>query len=117
VSAPPCAFCAIAADQAPAEIVRRWPDALAIRPLNPVNDGHLLIIPVRHTPSAAHAPDLAGRTASYAAALVAEARWQANLLTSVGPAATQTQWHLHWHVIPRHMGDGLALPWTGQARP
>jgi histidine triad (HIT) family protein len=94
--------------------VRRWPDALAIRPLRPVTDWHLLVIPVRHVATAATDPHLTGRVASYAAALVAEARWQANILTSVGPAATQTVHHLHWHVVPRRPGDGLALPWSAQ---
>jgi histidine triad (HIT) family protein len=38
----------------------------------------------------------------------------ANLITSVGSAATQTVFHLHVHVVPRRAGDGLALPWTSQ---
>lgn len=107
-----CPFCEIVADRAPATVVRRWPDALAIRPLNPVTDQHLLVIPVRHVATAATDPHLTGRVASYAAALVADARWQANLIANVGPAASATVAHLHWHVVPRRPGDGLALPWT-----
>lgn len=107
----PCPFCEIAADRAPARIVRRWPDALALHPLNPVTDWHLLVIPVRHVATAATDPHLTGRVASYAAALVAEAGWQANLIANVGPAASATVDHLHWHIVPRTPGDGLALPW------
>jgi histidine triad (HIT) family protein len=34
-----------------------------------------------------------------------------NLLQSNGPAAWQTIFHLHFHVIPRYEGDPLRLPW------
>ena len=40
-----------------------------------------------------------------------------NLITSVGAAATQTVKHLHIHIVPRHEGDGLHLPWTEQKKP
>jgi diadenosine tetraphosphate (Ap4A) HIT family hydrolase len=36
------------------------------------------------------------------------------MITSAGPAATQTIKHLHVHYVPRHAGDGLSLPWTNQ---
>lgn len=108
---PPCVFCEIAADRAPARVERRWPDALIIHPLNLVTTGHLLVLPVRHEVTAASDPDLAGRLASYAASWVAEHRWQANLIVNIGPEASQTVPHLHWHIVPRRSGDGLALPW------
>ncbi len=34
-----------------------------------------------------------------------------NLITSVGTLATQSIKHLHIHVIPRYLNDGLVLPW------
>jgi histidine triad (HIT) family protein len=36
----------------------------------------------------------------------------ANLITSKGSAATQTVFHLHVHLVPRQVDDGLPLPWT-----
>jgi diadenosine tetraphosphate (Ap4A) HIT family hydrolase len=39
---------------------------------------------------------------------------QANIITSIGPAASQTVMHTHLHIVPRTEGDGLHLPWTGQ---
>ena len=34
-----------------------------------------------------------------------------NLLNSCGPAAWQTVFHFHVHVIPRYADDPLRLPW------
>ncbi|MFE4356117.1 HIT family protein [Kitasatospora sp. NPDC056800] len=106
-----CVFCAIAASLAPAQIVARWPDALAIVPLNPVTDGHLLVLPTSHTPDAAYDPDVTAATMRRAAEL-AQGAGPANLITSIGPEATQTVAHLHIHLVPRRTHDGLHLPWT-----
>lgn len=85
-----------------------------IRPLNPVTDGHVLAISAEHTPDAAADPDIAARLTRLAARYIARNNLQANIITSIGPAATQTVMHTHVHVIPRRDGDGLTLPWTGQ---
>lgn len=104
-----CPFCAIVRGEGPATVAHRWDDALAIVPLNPVNDGHLLVIPHVHVADFAADPRLAGRLMELAALL---ARPPANIITSAGPEATQTIRHLHLHIVPRAFGDGLALPWT-----
>lgn len=38
--------------------------------------------------------------------------WDLNQITSAGPAATQTVFHLHVHLVVRREDDGLSLPWT-----
>ncbi|MEV4643645.1 HIT family protein [Saccharopolyspora sp. NPDC049357] len=106
-----CIFCSIVAGKAPATVVRSWPDVIAIRPLNPVTAGHLLVIPHRHVADVGEAPDVSGYTMAAAADLTAELR-AANIITRKGVAATQTQFHLHLHVVPRAEGDALLLPWT-----
>jgi histidine triad (HIT) family protein len=35
-----------------------------------------------------------------------------NIITSMGEYATQTVFHLHVHIVPRRLNDGLHLPWT-----
>jgi histidine triad (HIT) family protein len=112
----PCVFCAIVEERAPAEIVRRWTDTIAIVPLNPVTPGHVLVIPHAHVKDAASAPVVAGLTMQRAAELAGWRYGSANIITSIGAEATQTVMHLHLHVVPRAAGDGLALPWTGQQR-
>ena len=40
-----------------------------------------------------------------------------NLLNSCEPAAWQTIFHFHVHVIPRYDGDPLVLPWKPGSAP
>jgi histidine triad (HIT) family protein len=108
-----CVFCQIAAGEAPATVVREWPDAMAIVPINPVTDGHILVIPRGHVADVAEDPVVSGAVMARAAELAAQLP-SANVITSMGSAATQTVFHLHLHVVPRSTGDGLPLPWTVQ---
>lgn len=108
-----CPFCEIIAGRAPGVLRREWDDAVALIPLNPVTPGHTLIIPREHVANYAEDPDVTAavmrRAAEYAPAEAS------NLITSLGPAATQTVQHLHVHVVPRSDGDGLPLPWDRTA--
>jgi histidine triad (HIT) family protein len=104
-----CRFCEIANEIWPAVYVRKWPDAVAIQPLNPVVPGHVLVIPRAHVNDVTEDPIVAASTTARAAELAVP---PCNLITSAGAPATQTVFHLHVHVVPRAVGDGLALPWT-----
>lgn len=104
----PCVFCEIVAEREPAVFVRRWTDAVAIVPLEPVTDGHVLVLPRVHVPDATDHPETAAVVMRRAASLAAP---PCNLITSAGREATQTVSHLHVHIVPRQEGDGLALPW------
>ncbi|MBQ0827678.1 HIT family protein [Streptomyces tagetis] len=114
----PCPFCEIVAGRAPATIVRAWPDALAIVPLNPVRAGHTLVIPREHVTDFLVDPDVSAATMRRASQFGGDYPAGAmNLITSRGRAATQSVWHLHLHLLPRTEGDGLALPWySGKER-
>lgn len=106
-----CPFCKIIAGQAPADILYEELAATVIAPLNPVTDGHVLVIPPYHVRDAIENPDVTGATMEVAVRY-ARRVGQCNLITSVGPDATQSVWHLHIHVVPRRPNDGLILPWT-----
>ncbi|WP_344933987.1 HIT family protein [Sphaerisporangium flaviroseum] len=108
-----CVFCAIIAGDTPATVIRTWPDALALRPRHPVTDGHVLVIPYAHVRDVGQDVAVSAVTMARAAELAAGLP-AANVITSRGAAATQTVFHLHLHVIPRTLDDGLPLPWTLQ---
>ncbi len=90
--------------------------AVTFRPLNPAGPGHRLFVPRVHVADALEDPMVTAVTARFAAEWAARAGVGAcNLITSRGPEASQSVYHLHWHLLPRLKNDGLALPWTGQA--
>jgi histidine triad (HIT) family protein len=111
-----CVFCRILAGTAPASFV--WRDELcsAFMDIQPVNAGHLLIVPNRH---AAYLSELDASTAGHlmstahrlAAALRASGlRCEGiNLFLADGKAAMQEVFHVHLHVFPRYPGDGFGL--------
>lgn len=111
-----CPFCAIAAGEGPAVMVREWPDAVAFIPLDPVCDGHTLVVPRQHVADAVE--NLAVTAATMARAAELAARWpSSNIVTSVGAPAKQSVFHLHIHVIPRAEGDQLMVPWGTTGNP
>jgi diadenosine tetraphosphate (Ap4A) HIT family hydrolase len=109
---PDCPFCRrIDADEFDYEY---HASVVRFEPLNPVTPGHVLFVPIWH---AEHPNPEAMRGAmSYAEQYGGEQGEDFNLITSSGPAATQTIPHIHVHYVPRRQGDGLTLPWTGQQK-
>lgn len=113
-----CIFCAIVSGQAPAHIVAESDHAVAFMDINPATHGHCLVIPRVHADdlldiSAAdlsHCSELAQTIAQRAmSGLGADG---VNLVNACRPAAWQTVFHFHIHVVPRYAGvDGLAMPW------
>lgn len=110
----PCVFCEIIAKREPVEWILEpdtWHDAVAFVPLNPVTEGHCLIVPKRHVKDFAADPETFADTARRAAELMRWTNRPMNVITSRGKEATQSVFHLHLHLVPREENDGLALPW------
>lgn len=117
-----CVFCDIVHGDAPAEIVARsgtmiddWAKWVAFTPLNPHAPGHVLFVPETHISDASDDSTLAAEVFRAASDYVFIHDLQANIITSVGPLATQSVFHLHIHVIPRDGDDNLMgrWPWIG----
>lgn len=92
-------------------------DAFAVTfpPLNPCGPGHRLFVPRVHVADALEDPLVTAMTTRYAAEWAArEGVGACNLITSRGPEASQSVYHLHVHLVPRLKHDNLPLPWTGQ---
>ena len=114
---PSCVFCKIVAGEIPSFKLYEDGETLAFMDINPVHDGHCLVIPKEHYPTVFDvAPDAFAATAR-TAIKVAKAVNAAtkpdglNLIQSNGPGAAQSVQHFHLHVLPRRMMDGLAINW------
>ena len=111
-----CIFCKVVAGELPAEKVDEDEHTLALMDINPWTRGHALVIPKQHARNIYEiSNESLGRTMSAAKRLAFRMRdglgaEGINLLNSTEPAAWQTVFHFHVHVIPRHEGDPLRLP-------
>ena len=111
-----CLFCGIVAGDVPAQIVDSDEDTVAFMDINPATRGHALVIPRRHTRNLYEVEDEDLEHAAVAAKRLALRMRDAlgcdgvNLLNCCEPAAWQTVFHTHIHVIPRYDDDPLQLP-------
>ncbi|SFT99218.1 histidine triad (HIT) family protein [Arthrobacter sp. ov118] len=114
-----CDFCAIVEGTEKAHIVYRSEDAIAFFPRKPVGRGHTLVVPVTHIANFLAAPDSAASRLAASCRTVGAALQDAlrpegmNLITSAGEAATQSVFHLHYHLVPRWKGDRMGDFWPG----
>jgi len=113
-----CIFCKIVAGELPATIVDSDERTISFMDIRPGARGHALVIPRAHAADV-HTIDPEDLQAVAVAAKRLAARMRdklgaegVNLLNSSGAAAWQTVFHFHMHVIPRHAGDPLRLPWV-----
>lgn len=119
-SAPDCIFCRIVAGEIPCHRLMEDEHVLAFMDINPASEGHCLVIPKAHAPNLHEASDESVAAVAVAARRVAGAVERAlspaglNLMQANGPAAGQSVFHLHFHVIPRHEGDDLPFNWHPQ---
>jgi histidine triad (HIT) family protein len=113
-----CIFCKIIAREIPAQVIDEGELTLAFMDIAPATRGHMLVVPKHHSRDLLEIGerDLTAVTlAAQQLAIRASQRLDAdgvNLINSCGPAAWQTVFHFHIHVIPRYAGDPLRLPWV-----
>lgn len=119
-----CIFCKIVEGELPSYKIYEDDLALAFLDINPIHDGHTLVISKKHYPDFLHMPkeDFCDFTA--ALQKVAKAVKQAtkadglNIGINIGQAAGQLVFHAHYHIIPRFEGDGLkAWARTSEEKP
>ena len=111
-----CIFCKIVAGELPAEIVDQDEHTVSFMDINPWTRGHALVIPRNHSRNLYEIDDEDLARVSAAARRLALRMKErlgcdgVNLLNSCEPAAWQTVFHFHAHVIPRYDDDPLRLP-------
>src|SRR5215217_897208 len=111
-----CIFCGIVAGDVPAHRIDEDEHTVAFMDRNPWTRGHALVVPRRHTPNLYEIEDDDLRHTAVAARRLARRMRERlgcdgiNLLNAAEPAAWQTVFHFHLHVIPRYHDDPLQLP-------
>ncbi|MBI1744341.1 HIT family protein [Candidatus Acetothermia bacterium] len=111
-----CIFCQILQGRAEASIVYAEEKVTAFMDIQPVNLGHVLVIPNAH---AAYLADLEQDTGAHLFRVAMEVSQAVrgagvrcegvNLFLADGEVAGQEVFHVHLHVFPRFKGDGFGL--------
>jgi len=111
-----CTFCRIIKGVAPASIAYSNEKILAIMDIQPVNSGHVLIIPKIHVAQLSELDEETGAHMFKIAMRIAEIIRRSgtkcegmNIFLADGEAAGQEIFHVHLHVIPRFRGDGFKI--------
>ena len=108
-----CIFCKIIKGEIPCQKIYEDDEVLAFLDISPVNKGHTLVVPKKHSMDLLEADD------KELSAIISVCRKVANacmkglkadgisLDVSTKPAAGQVVMHTHFHIIPRWKDDGL----------
>jgi len=111
-----CIFCKIVEGSAPSSNVYEDDICLAFMDIQPVNPGHVLVIPKVHYTDLSDLPaDVGGHLFQVAQRIALSLpktgikNEGVDLFLANGEAAGQEVFHVHLHVIPRYKGDGFGF--------
>lgn len=113
-----CIFCKIAAGEIPSIKVYEDEATLAFMDINPIAEGHLLVIPKTHAATIDTCDDASLAAAMRTVRRVVPAVRKAlgvdalNVLQNNGEAAGQSVHHVHFHLVPRRPGDDVPIKWV-----
>lgn len=108
-----CPFCAIVGGTEPSSIVCEDELAVAFIDLRQFNPGHVLVVPRQHLQDVRELDATTGAAVMALLVRVTRAVGEAfqneglSLWHSIGEAGGQEVPHLHFHVHPRRVGDGM----------
>jgi histidine triad (HIT) family protein len=111
-----CVFCQIIQGKVQASYVYRDNRATAFLDIQPINAGHVLVIPNMHASRLADLDEEDGGHMLRVALRISEALLKSgvrcegvNFHLADGEAAGQEIFHVHLHIYPRFAGDGAGL--------
>lgn len=110
-----CLFCKIIKKEVPANFVYENDKVVAFLDIAPVNPGHTLVVPKMHCENILDAnpevlQELILATKKIAQAIKDSLGYEGfNLGVNNGKIAGQIVPHLHFHIMPRRVDDGLRL--------
>ena len=111
-----CIFCEIIKGNTPSSKVFEDDTCMAFMDIQPVNPGHVLVIPKTHFKDLSDLPAEIGGHLFQVAQRIANTLPKTivknegvDLFLAHGEAAGQEVFHVHLHVIPRYEGDGFGF--------
>ncbi|NLF25646.1 MAG: HIT family protein [Deltaproteobacteria bacterium] len=111
-----CSFCKVISGKYRASFSYRDDTLAAFLDIHPVNEGHMLIVPVKHVERISQLDQETARLMFGLAARIAGAVYRSglpcegiNLMLSDGEVAGQEVPHCHLHVVPRLRGDSMVI--------
>ena len=120
-----CTFCDLIQGAAEVSVCHEDADSIAFMDIQPVNAGHVLVVPRAHYNSLLDVPPEIGVHLFQVTMRLAGAIRRVtgcddmNIVVNSGAAAGQDEPHYHVHIIPRRENDGfeINLPFDGSAMP
>ena len=112
-----CIFCKIVRGEIPSSNVYTNDKVIAFLDVNPVNKGHVLIVPKEHYETLLDIPDNIVKELLVIAKRIGKSARKAlkaggfNVGMNNFPAAGQVVFHSHIHIVPRFKDDGLKIKW------
>ncbi len=110
-----CPFCRIINNNTEAQVLFETERCVAFLDINPINLGHALIVSREHFKDFSELPAETLNDIAHALQVVSNAIIESvkpdgfNIFNNNGPAAGQSVFHFHFHVVPRFEGDGLKV--------
>ena len=115
-----CIFCDIIAGKGEVSTVYEDDIVIVFLTINPINPGHLMVIPKQHFPYLKDMDEITGQHLFKITQRMSEAIRKSdlrcegiNLFLADGEAAFQEIFHLHMHVFPRFKGDPFSFEMEG----
>lgn len=118
-----CIFCRIISGKIPCTKIYEDNHVLSFLDIEPISDGHTLVIPKEHVVFMDQADPKIIEKIAGVLPLIAGAVKEAvnadgyNILNNNGLAAGQKVDHLHFHIIPRKQGDKIFPHWPAYQYP
>ena len=112
-----CLFCRIVSGDIPSVKVYEDDHVIGIMDINPLTEGHLLVLPRKHAENLFDIDDALAADTMRAASRIAKRVKVAlgieamTLIQASGALADQELFHLHLHLIPRRQGDNVPIGW------
>jgi len=115
-----CIFCKIVSKEIPSEVIYENKGAIAFLDIEPLSEGHTLIVPKKHFERSHEMDSESWLDVSDALEMVSKKIVSVlgvrnyNILQNNGKDAGQEVMHVHFHIIPKNKEKGLEIKWKSQ---